>query len=794
MKWLENLVSHTMQGSKYVQSLIDMSVDPLVIINPEGKLAEVNQATLRVTGAPREWLIGSDFSEFFTDPEKARLGHRQVLDSGAVNDFPLNIRHKDGSITEVLYNAVAYRDDEGKLLGIFAAARDITDRKKSEERFRGLLETAPDAIVIVNTEGDIVMVNGQTEQLFGHDRKEMLGSKVEMLVPQRFREKHPKYRQSFFADPKIRPMGMGLELFGVRKDGTEFPVEISLSPLQTDEGMLVSASIRDITMRKRAEEKFRAVVETFPDAVVIVNENGDIAIVNAQTERLLGWGRNELIGKPVEVLVPERFRARHPEHRTRFFSDPKVRPMGAGLELFAVKKDGTEFPVEISLSPLQTEEGTLVTAAIRDISKQKEAAQYVRSLIEANLDPMMTVSPEGKVTDVNESTVSATGVSRNQLIGTDFVNYFTDPARAREGYQRVFEQGAMTDYPLTIKHRDGALMDVLLNLSAFKDAHGNVKGVFAAARDITQRRRIEQELTDLNRNLEQRVAERTANLVRQNKELLEAAEILASSSSEIMTSMSQIASSAAETAATVNQTTSIVEEVKQTAQVSSQKARKVSEAAQRAVGVAQTGQKSVEDTVSGMGRIQDQVSFIAESIVKLSEQSQAIGEIIASVNDLAEQSNLLSVNAAIEAAKAGEQGKGFAVVAQEVKSLAEQSKEATAQVRTILNDIQKATNTAVMATEQGNRAVEDGVRQSKEAGESIRLMGVGIDESAQAALQISASSQEQLTGMDQVAQAMGDIKLASEQNANGMKQVEAAVQNLHELGQKLKQLVEQYRE
>jgi PAS domain S-box-containing protein len=435
-----------------------------------------------------------------------------------------------------------------------------------------------------------------------------------------------------------------------------------------------------------------------------------------------------------------------------------------------------------------------VTAAIRDITKQKHASQYVRSLIEASLDPLVTISAEGKITDVNEATARATGLPREQLVGSDFSNIFTEPEKARTGYRRVFEEGSVIDYPLTITHRNGSQVDVLLNASVYRDAQGKVLGVFAAARDITQRKKVDQELKELNRTLEQRVAERTANLVRQNTEILEAAEILASSSSEIMTSMSQIASSAAETAATVNETSSIVQEVKMTAQLSSQKARKVSDAAQKAVAVAQTGRKSVEDSVAGMGRIQEQVAFIAESIVRLSEQSQAIGEIIATVNDLAEQSNLLSVNAAIEAAKAGEQGKGFAVVAQEVKSLAEQSKEATAQVRTILNDIQKATNTAVLATEQGNKAVDDGVRQSKEAGESIRLMGVGIDESAQAAVQIAASSQEQSTGMDQVAQAMGDIKLASEQNATGMKQVESAVQNLHELGQKLKHLVEQYKE
>jgi methyl-accepting chemotaxis protein len=274
------------------------------------------------------------------------------------------------------------------------------------------------------------------------------------------------------------------------------------------------------------------------------------------------------------------------------------------------------------------------------------------------------------------------------------------------------------------------------------------------------------------------------------RQLRESITQISSSSAEILAMTTQVASGASETATALSETTTTVEEVKQTSQVSSQKAKYVSESAQKTMQVSQGGKKSVDESIKVMNHIMEQMQAIAESIVRLSEQSQAIGEIISTVNDLAEQSNLLAVNASIEAAKAGEQGKGFAVVAQEVKNLAEQSKQATAQVRTLLNDVQKATAAAVIATEQGNKAVEAGVKQSTEAGESIRTLADSIAESAQAATQIAASSQQQLVGMDQITSAMENIKLATEQNVTGTKQAEIAAQNLHELGQRLNQLIE----
>lgn len=275
-----------------------------------------------------------------------------------------------------------------------------------------------------------------------------------------------------------------------------------------------------------------------------------------------------------------------------------------------------------------------------------------------------------------------------------------------------------------------------------------------------------------------------------NRQLRETIAQLTASSAEILATTTQVASGAVETATAVSQTTTTVEEVKQTVQISSQKAKLVSDMAQETAQVSKSGQQAVHALIEGIGHIRAQTHATAESIVRLNEQSQAIGEIIATVNDLAEQSNLLAVNAAIEAAKAGEQGKGFAVVAQEVKTLAAQSRQATAQVRAILSDIRKATSQAVMATDLNGKAVEDGARQSGTAGSAIQTLSDNIEKAAQAAMQIAASSQQQLAGMDQVAIAMENIKQASTQNMAGTRQAEVAARNLHEIGVQLRLLVE----
>jgi PAS domain S-box-containing protein len=374
----------------YTRSLIESNIDALMTTDPLGVITDINQQMETLTGRSREELIGSPFKQYFTDPARAEHGIRRVLEEGRVTNYELTACNKDGRQTVVSYNAVTFYDRDNKLQGVFAAARDVTERKRAEDQFRKLLESAPDAMVIVNRQGQIVLVNTRTEQLFGYRRDELLNQSVEILVPERFHGRHVGHRSGYTSDPRVRNMGANLELHGRRKDGTEFPVEISLSPLETEEGTLVTSAIRDVTererfvaARKRAEDQFRKLLEAAPDAMVIVNRQGQIVLVNTQTEHLFGYQRDELLNQNVEILVPERFHGRHVGYRSGYTADPRVRPMGANRELHGRRKDGEEFPVEISLSPLETEEGTLVTSVIRDVTERK---RFEQTLQEKNIE------------------------------------------------------------------------------------------------------------------------------------------------------------------------------------------------------------------------------------------------------------------------------------------------------------------------------------------------------------------------------------------------------------------------
>jgi PAS domain S-box-containing protein len=372
-----------------VQELWDENPDAILAVAPDDAVLYWNHAAEEIFGYTSAEACGRKLADLVVPANRLieeQAIHLEVL-ARRLSVYETVRRRKDGSLVHVSVSSKALKGADGELRLVVSTQKDVThlkvlrDSKLVEAKFRDLLESTPDAIVMVNVTGRVVLVNSQAERVFGYERNELIGTPVEVLLPARFRDAHNQHRSNFFDSPRARTMGAGLELYGIRKNGEEFPVEISLSPLATEEGTMVMSAVRDISDRKKADQKFRGLLESAPDAMVIVGRDGKITLVNSQVERLFGYERSELLGQSVELLVPTRFRANHPEHRSHFFSAPRPRSMGEGLQLFGLRKDGSEFPVEISLSPIQTEDGLFVASAIRDATERR---RYEHALHQAN--------------------------------------------------------------------------------------------------------------------------------------------------------------------------------------------------------------------------------------------------------------------------------------------------------------------------------------------------------------------------------------------------------------------------
>ena len=511
----EALLASERQLQIMVQGIQDHGV---VMLDPNGKIISWNTGAEQITGYKFIEIAGRNFGEFFPEEDIRRNRPEEILriaaEDGRYEDQGLRVR-KDG--TQFLINTTftPLRQTNGNLRGFSAISRDLSESTESGAKYRGLMEAAPDAMVVVDQSGDIVLLNVQAEKQFGYRRDELLGQRVRNIIPEGFAERLIADDLRSAEDALAQNIGTGIELTGLRKDGSEFPIEIMLSPLVSAEGTLVTAAIRNISVRKEAEKhlaqmegRYRGLLEAAPDAMVVVNQGGKIVLLNVQAEKQFGYRRDELLAQKVTNIIPEGFAERLIADDLRSADEALAQQIGTGIELTARRKDGSNFPIEIMLSPLASSEGTLVTAAIRDISVRKQAETVLaqmegryRGLLEAAPDAMVVVNQSGEIVLLNVQAEKQFGYRRDELLGQKVKNIIPEGFAERliaddlRSVEEALGQQMGAGIELIGLRKDGSEFPIEIMLSPLISAE--VTLVTAAIRNISVRREAEKYLAQM---------------------------------------------------------------------------------------------------------------------------------------------------------------------------------------------------------------------------------------------------------------------------------------------------------
>jgi PAS domain S-box-containing protein len=382
----------------------------------------------------------------------------------------------------------------------------MPERVASEDIVRLAVEACPSGMIMTDAGGKIVLVNAEVERLFGYSREELLNQSIDILVPALVRPHHGGLRATFVAEPKARRMGVGRDLFGVRKDGTQIPVEIGLNPIQTTVGLMILSAITDITERKLSDERFRLVVEACPSGMIMTDADGKIVLINAEAERLFGYARQELFGRSIDILVPAMTRPGHGRLREDFVAAPEARRMGIGRDLYGARKNGTQIPIEIGLNPIQTSDGLMILSAITDISERKRATQELANRSEqlersnADLEQFAHVASHDlqeplRMVSSYTSLIAEHYKGRTDEKAEKYIRYTLDGAKRMQqliqdllSYSRVDSQAEL---PMLIKS-EIAVKNALENLNAsIEKSHAEIDcdelpAVYADAMQLAQ--------------------------------------------------------------------------------------------------------------------------------------------------------------------------------------------------------------------------------------------------------------------------------------------------------------------
>jgi PAS domain S-box-containing protein len=499
----------------YLRGLIESSVDGLITVDPEGTITDVNDRMCQMSGYSRAELLGTPFADYFTEPGQASAGVQQTFEAGFVTEYALILISRTRRQLQVSFNASVFKDPSGQVRGIFASARDITDRVRLEEQLReqqtylrGLIESSVDGLITVDPEGFITDVNEQMCRVTGYRREELIGSQFKHYFTE------PARADAGVKQTLAQGVVTNYDLVLQSKTGRKATVSFNASIFRSGDDQIqgIFASARDVSEQVRLQTQLveqqaynRSLIEASADAQVAIAPDGIITDVNEEATRLTGYSRKHLINSPFSEYFTEPQQARAGVLQT--LAEGRV----IGYELVLITRYGRRITVSFNAGVFTDAAGTPlgILAAARDITAQKElerqlrdAQFYTRSLIESNIDALMTTDPLGIISDVNQQMENLTGFVREELVGTPFKNYFTDPLRAEAGIRLVLREERVTNYELTARSKAGQETVVSYNATTFNDQAGKLQGVFAAARDVTERRRFEQTLQEKNIELE----------------------------------------------------------------------------------------------------------------------------------------------------------------------------------------------------------------------------------------------------------------------------------------------------
>lgn len=710
----------------------------------KGFITFVNDKFCEVAKYSRDELIGQNHN-IVRHPDMPKSLFKDLwatIGKGKMFNGFIKNRAKDGTHYWVDAYIAPILGKDGKPESYIGIRYDITAERDERERNIQVLEQAVDSVITIDTDKKVTFFNKAAEAMFGYSKDEVIGQNVKMIVPQEHKANHDNYVNNNLNTGVNKVIGTGRDLEMTRKDGSRFWGNLSLSKVDTGNGVQYTAFIKDITKERFERERNIQVLEQAVDSVVTINADKIVTFYNRAAEKMFGFKREEVIGQNVKMIVPMEHRANHDNYVDSNIKTGINKVIGTGRDLEMTRKDGSMFWGNLALSKVEVDGNIQYTAFIKDITDQKSIINQVNEIIKQT-------SEEGDLSNrINTDNASgdfeilANGINRLLDTLSEPIYNFKDAVEALAGGD------------LTKKVVVESKGDVKAMMDGYNSAIDNMKNLMSSINDL-------------------------ATLVASSsEEMLSKSEQMKGSTGEMSSAVREMAEGAQDQAQQIDQASKLIEKILQTAQETAKKAQSINKTAEEGRNSSKEGVVTINSVVSSMEEIQKSAKITSESIEVLTQRSEEIARTLNVITDIASQTNLLALNAAIEAARAGDAGRGFAVVAEEIRKLAEDSRNSAHEIEKVINEVQKDVGSASKAIQGMETSVITGNKASKDAEGVFKSIDSSSEQTFLLSSDIMEATKEQETSVNNTVKNIEKIVVVSEETASGTEQIAASSTDL----------------